>query len=175
MAVRLATRFAIASLLGILLRAEDGGGVTLTVGSAVSVGDTDIKDSSCATAPEAVDAHVASEVRWGRRGTTLPSSWSWCWLIGWDTWFISHSTLSEGFSTKHVPFPGDIIMSLENQATFSALHCMLHSEWGAAAVAVVWQVVGGQAVSKTEVVAEFFGREQGSVQDMGSCRQPGPG
>eukprot|EP00534_Pseudo-nitzschia_fraudulenta_P018742 CAMPEP_0201257434 /NCGR_PEP_ID=MMETSP0853-20130426/1367_1 /ASSEMBLY_ACC=CAM_ASM_000640 /TAXON_ID=183588 /ORGANISM="Pseudo-nitzschia fraudulenta, Strain WWA7" /LENGTH=40 /DNA_ID= /DNA_START= /DNA_END= /DNA_ORIENTATION= len=39
-------------------------------------------------------------------------------------------------------------MSLENQATFSALHCMLHSEWGAAAVAVVWQVEGVQAESK---------------------------
>ena len=148
MAVGLATRFAIASLLGVFLRAEDGGGVTLTVGSAVSVGDMDIKDSSCAMAPEAVDAHVTSEVLWGRWGTTLLSSWSWCWLIGWDFWFISHSTFAEGFSTKHVPFPGDIIMSLENQATFLALHCMFHSEWGAAAVTVVWQVEGGQAESK---------------------------
>ena len=99
MAVGLTTRFAIEPLLGFFLRAEDSGRITLTVGSTVSVSDTYIKDSRGATAPEAVGGHITSEVPWQGWGTALLSSWGGCWLIVWDSWFISHSTWFEGFST----------------------------------------------------------------------------
>ena len=44
-ALSLATSFAVEPLLGVFLRAEDNGRITLTIGSAISVSDTDIKDS----------------------------------------------------------------------------------------------------------------------------------
>ena len=136
-AVSLATRFAVELLLGVFLRAEDIGRITLIVGSTISVSDTDIKESSGSTVPEAVDGHVTSEVTWRGRVPLLLSSWSGCGLIGGNSWFISHSTRFEGFSTEHVPFPSNIIMSLENQAALTALDGVLHSEWEAAAVAAV--------------------------------------
>ena len=67
----------------------------------------------------------------------LLSSWSGCWLIGRDSWFISHSTWFQGFSIKHVPFPSNIVVLLENQAALTALHDVFHSEEGAAAITVV--------------------------------------
>jgi len=85
-----------------------------------------------------MDGHVTLEVTWQGRGPSLLSSWSGCWLMGWDSWFISHSTRFEGFSTEHVPFPSNIVVLLENQAALTALHGVFISEGGAAAVAAFW-------------------------------------
>ena len=72
----------------------------------------------------------------------MRSSCCLCWLIVWDLGFISYSRGFESFCTELVPFTGEIIVALEDQASRMALQSMLYSEAIAAAIAscrkVLW-------------------------------------
>ena len=105
-----------------------------------------------------MDGYVTTKVTRRRRIAPLTGSWSRCWLIGWDSWFISHSTWFQGFGTEHVPFSSNVVVSLENKTTLAALHGMFHSEGKGTAVAAVREMERVQAKTKVEVVTELFSR-----------------